>query len=873
MTADSKPGTERKASRTDHAWLAGVLPEGAHALRVEDPELASTLADAGAAIVTHEADVHIVSGRPGNPTAACVIAVLGEPRREGGGRLARTGRRLLSHARVRMCATTVRKRLQEAGYRRTAVFFWDIGQPLREARDPSPIGGGLAERFPARALVVASRGERPASLLDASLLQASVQASTTLTRIPPSLRTGLLVMPMPEGVLRVAVGPGRDRIAGQHDALESLRALDPPRIVTDRVPWTQARGHLGLGEWSLERTLPGRLAIPPVDGALLDDCLDFLVAIHVAGCTEDAVGGPTSTAEVVSAALTGEAARAARQLGERIEELLAPVPRGFGHGDFWHGNLFVEHGRLVGVADWDSAGPGRLPLLDLLHLLFTAQWRNPPSFWGEALLSRLLPWSRRGGDHVSAQYCRRIGLELEPQMLPALVAAYWLDRVAYQLSTYEDRRRQALWLHRNVEKPLGAFTAELPGRTHSGRGGRSASADLVTLSSRSSTRRDLGSASERVLLAGGEDVGVLAAVRGLSLAGYQPWVATERARTYASYSRACAGTVQVPDPRSDPTGFVEATALVTKERSIAAVLPGTEAGLMALSAATGDFPAGVAVGVCPPDVVDRATNKALLQSLADDAGMRTPPTEAVGISELDHHDITFPAVVKPLRSELRLDDGSFGHFGAQRVESRAALAKVLSTMPEQRGLVQPFLQGRLGALGGIVWNGELVCSIEIEASRIWPPDCGTFTYALSVERDVEFSRSIHTCLASLGWNGLFQVDFIDVASERYLIDLNPRIFTSLALAVAAGLNLPAIWTDLLLGRSPQVVVPRNGVRYRFEQDDARALVAAFRGGRRGEALKGLLPRSHTTHAVYSWRDPLPTIATLAKIRSRVIARP
>ena len=41
-------------------------------------------------------------------------------------------------------------------------------------------------------------------------------------------------------------------------------------------------------------------------------------------------------------------------------------------------------------------------------------------------------------------------------------------------------------------------------------------------------------------------------------------------------------------------------------------------------------------------------------------------------------------------------------------------------------------------------------------------------------------------------------------ASAYVIDVNPRIYGAIGLAIAAGQNLPAIWTDLLLGRTPLV---------------------------------------------------------------------
>lgn len=369
-----------------------------------------------------------------------------------------------------------------------------------------------------------------------------------------------------------------------------------------------------------------------------------------------------------------------------------------------------------------------------------------------------------------------------------------------------------------------------------------------------------------VLISGGEYVGVLAAVRGLRAAGYRPWVASS-GPSYASLSRSAAGRVDVPSSRSDPKGFVDALAEASARNSVAALLPGTEADLLALAANRNAFPAGLALAVPPPAAVEQALDKTALPRLAGAAGLRTPPTAFVNGSG-PAADRRFPAVVKPPRSELN-GNGRLRHFSTRRVESPLELRRELVALPGQAGLVQPYLTGNLLAIGGVAWDGRLVCAVHYRAARIWPTDCGMISYATTVPPDRELERGIGTLLASIGWSGIFQLQFIEAREGLHLIDFNPRVFASLAIAVAAGCNLPAVWVDLLLGRRPPTTGYRVGVRYRALSKDSRALVAALRNGRPRPWPQSAWPRSPMTHPVLSISDPLPALAGLTKVRRRL----
>ena len=119
-----------------------------------------------------------------------------------------------------------------------------------------------------------------------------------------------------------------------------------------------------------------------------------------------------------------------------------------------------------------------------------------------------------------------------------------------------------------------------------------------------------------------------------------------------------------------------------------------------------------------------------------------------------------------------------------------------------------------------------------------------------------------------GHDGVFQAQF----AGNYLLDLNPRVYGSLPLAVAAGANLPAILCDLLRGHQTGLVRAREGVFYRWIEGDIRHAVNALKRGSAGPvaALRMLLPKRGTAHSTESLDDPRPVFERLrhAALRSR-----
>jgi predicted ATP-grasp superfamily ATP-dependent carboligase len=373
----------------------------------------------------------------------------------------------------------------------------------------------------------------------------------------------------------------------------------------------------------------------------------------------------------------------------------------------------------------------------------------------------------------------------------------------------------------------------------------------------------------RILLADNNDYGVLAVVRALRAAGYEPWLAINDANSYAARSRTTAGTVPVPDPRFDGEGFVHELAAAAVRISAAVVLPSDDAHLIALAGRDDDF-SGVVLGAPSRQSVEWATDKELLTELSTTAKLQTPPTIRItrGDTELVGK-FGFPAVLKPLRSQTRNLDGTVSARSARCVLAEQAEAAA-NNLPDEGALVQPYIPGRLISISGVAWTGELVCALHQISTRVWPMPCGGSAYAETIPPDDELERGVGRLLRSIGWSGLFQAQFIrDKRGEHYLIDLNARVYGSLTVAVAAGLNLPAIWVDLLLGRQCQLGGYRIGTRFRHEEKDVRALAHMMLDGERLGALQGCMPRRGTTHAIFSIRDPMPLLVSVGKLTRRL----
>lgn len=365
-----------------------------------------------------------------------------------------------------------------------------------------------------------------------------------------------------------------------------------------------------------------------------------------------------------------------------------------------------------------------------------------------------------------------------------------------------------------------------------------------------------------VLVTGAEFPGPLAAVRALRAAGHRVSAAVADPATPSARTRAAAVEV-LPDPASAPAAFAAAAGALAERVGAVAVLPGTEAGLLALAEHRARIPDAVAVGAPSLARVRRATDKLHLLELAERAGVGAPPGVVLAAGDRPPPSIGYPCLVKPLRSETPEAGGGVRHSGVLRALDAAGLQRALRAMPGEKALVQRAVDGRLVTLDGLAWEGEFVGVLQKVAVRIWPPEAGLVAYARTVPVDNALLQPAREVIRALEWSGPVNLQFIRTPAGRaHLIDVNPRIYHALALAPAAGVDLIGDWVALLCGRRPPATVARPGVFFRSDEEELRRVAQELRRGRVRTALRIARPRRATAHSLLAARDLRPFLGML-----------
>jgi predicted ATP-grasp superfamily ATP-dependent carboligase len=366
-----------------------------------------------------------------------------------------------------------------------------------------------------------------------------------------------------------------------------------------------------------------------------------------------------------------------------------------------------------------------------------------------------------------------------------------------------------------------------------------------------------------VLVTDGEQRCALAACRALAAAGCEVAVASAHGPAAAKWSRYCSERIRVPDPRRDPASFADGLRRHLTRKHYDVVIAGGDASLLALSAQRRLLEPLTRLGLPPHEVLVSCLDKAVLDAQAQLAGFKQPitiPCSNAAEGRTAGAELGYPVIVKPARSF------SERHATEHKPAVAADEGRLVAAAATLGGpfLVQELLGGApVVSCAGVIADGHLLGFVTSRYARVWPPSRGSAAASETFEPPASLRERIHRLVAGLGWTGVFEIELLERPNgSPAVIDFNTRLYGTLALAVRAGCNLPAIWCRYLVQRDLVDASPATGVHYRWEDGELFSLMSALARGERRTATTIVRSPRDVVWAHYQPGDPGPLVARL-----------
>lgn len=249
----------------------------------------------------------------------------------------------------------------------------------------------------------------------------------------------------------------------------------------------------------------------------------------------------------------------------------------------------------------------------------------------------------------------------------------------------------------------------------------------------------------------------------------------------------------LPSPEEDVCASVDAlAALMIGEGAPDLILPLDDVGLWLINEA-GIEPVRVAGahGACAAAALDKTIQVAAAQKV----GLALPQTHVVRTpSDLDV-DLPFPVIVKPALA-VRMQGGKLGKGDAiyltDESQKHALKAKLETGIVMEPLLIQPLVRGQGEGVFGFVTNtGVVGWSGHVRVRMMNPHGSGSSACRMA-SPDIALRASVTRFLSELNWRGAFMVELLhDSSGTQWFMEINGRMWGSLALARRQGLEYPA----------------------------------------------------------------------------------
>ena len=278
-----------------------------------------------------------------------------------------------------------------------------------------------------------------------------------------------------------------------------------------------------------------------------------------------------------------------------------------------------------------------------------------------------------------------------------------------------------------------------------------------------------------VIVTDAEERAALGACRGLTRAGYRVCAVSRLSPAVTHWSRACAERVRLADPRESVHAFVDGLGALLQRSRYDALIPGSDASVLAVSENRGELEPFTRLGLPSREVVRRVVDKVVLLDAAAAVGLASPasrPCADVGEADAAAAELGFPVVVKPAQSFAPVN-GGLQQRGVSIADDSEALAEAVRDFASPF-IVQRFERAQFLSCTGVFADGRLLALTTSRVPRLWPPIAGMHAYSETVTPPDGLPERVRELLGSLGWQGIFQLQLLELGVARSLEDEDDR---------------------------------------------------------------------------------------------------
>lgn len=310
------------------------------------------------------------------------------------------------------------------------------------------------------------------------------------------------------------------------------------------------------------------------------------------------------------------------------------------------------------------------------------------------------------------------------------------------------------------------------------------------------------------------DAGLAAGItvaRSLARAGWRVVAVDSSPLSPAFVSRFVRERHLIASPELAPVEAAERLVRIAHATGADLIVPVTDQVLFPLLGRVADLPRTTVVAAAGTAALDVARFKDRTLELAGRVDVPVPAWRlATTVDDVRRYgaELGWPVVCKPVVSHASTTAGPLETRAVTFARSIRHLDEQLAAGTVQTPvLVQQYVAGTGLGIDVLCHEGRVLAAFQHRRLREFPIWGGMSSSRVSEPLDPYLLKLAQTLLEPLAWSGLAMVEFRSTAAGPLLMEINGRVWGSIALPVRAGMDFPAKLAELCTAGPPLAAVP------------------------------------------------------------------
>jgi predicted ATP-grasp superfamily ATP-dependent carboligase len=366
-----------------------------------------------------------------------------------------------------------------------------------------------------------------------------------------------------------------------------------------------------------------------------------------------------------------------------------------------------------------------------------------------------------------------------------------------------------------------------------------------------------------VLITDGSAKHTLAAVRSLGRRGFNIGVIDESILAQSFYSKYCVERYRIHLQRERPKNYVKQLQHILCKESYDVLLPISWYANYSLSKHHELIDDYVNLAIAPTDSMETAANKDMTMEFANKLGITIPKTIRLKETDLEYagKQLGYPLVVK----------GSVEAGTVRYAKNLKDLKNAFIALQNERPIAQQYIKGDGVGFFAAYNHGKCVARFMHCRVREYPSSGGPSTAARAYYSN-QLEEQGMKLLDALKWHGVAMVEFKkrEFDGKYYLMEINPKFWGSLDLAIHSGVDFPYIACRIAMNNElPETTVSYNK-NTMFRWPFPGELLSSLETGDLRGFIGNFFNRNYADDVECS--DPVPSllqlVSTMRKVRRR-----